>query len=318
MEPPLVSVICLCYNHARFVREAVVSVVGQTYQNLQIIIADDSSTDDSASEIQRLKVEYPFLEIVLLPKNVGNCKAFNEACKLAKGEFIIDFATDDVMMPVRIEKQILCFKQCDQKVGVVFTDAMYINEEGEFLRYHFEYLFRKKLITHVPEGDVYRDVLASYFIPGPTMMFRREVLDYLNGYDEALTYEDFDFWVRSARVYQYRYIDEKLTSIRKLRESMSTGWYVPGDKQLHSTYLVCRKAQQLNQNEGDRKALIKRIRYEFRQSVLSGNYTEANLFESFLEDLNGVQVGDRILSFASRLRIPLSAFRKWYHLARYS
>jgi len=318
MEPPLVSVICLCYNHARFVREAVVSVVGQTYKNLQIIVADDSSKDDSVSEIQKLKVEYPFLEILILPKNVGNCKAFNEAYKLAKGKFIIDFATDDVMMPTRIDKQISYFKQCDQNVGVVFTDAMYINEEGEFLRYHFEHLFKKNLISHIPQGDVYRDVLATYFIPGPTMMVRREVLDYLNGYDETLTYEDFDFWVRSARVYQYRYIDEKLTSIRKLRQSMSTGWYVPGDRQLYSTYLVCRKAQQLIQNEGDREALIKRIRYEFRQSVLSGNYTEAKLFESLLEELHGVQVGDRILSLANHLRIPLSALRKWYHLVRYS
>lgn len=197
MEPPLVSVICLCYNHARFVREAVVSVVGQTYKNLQVIVADDNSNDGSVSEIQKLKAEYPFLEILLLTHNVGNCKAFNSAFKLAKGKFIIDFATDDVMMPDRIEKQVLYFEQSDQHVGVVFTDATYIDEAGKFIRNHFPYLLKKKLITHIPQGDVYRDVLSTYFIPGPTMMVRREVLDFLGGYDEELTYEDFDFWVRS-------------------------------------------------------------------------------------------------------------------------
>lgn len=318
MEPPLVSVICLCYNHARFVREAVTSVVGQTYKNLQIIVADDNSKDSSVSEIQKLKTEYPHLEILLLAKNVGNCKAFNTAYRLAKGKFIIDFATDDVMTPDRIEKQVRYFEQSDQNVGVVFTDATYIDEDGKFLRNHFQFLFRKKLITHIPQGDVYRDVLSTYFIPGPTMMVRREVLDYLGGYDEELTYEDFDFWVRSARVFHYRFINEKLTGIRKLSHSMSTGWYVPGDRQLHSTYLVCRKARMMNQNEGDHEALLKRIRYEFRQCVLSGNYTEANLFQSFLKELNGVQMTDRIMAFAGRYRIPLSTLRKLYHLARYS
>jgi len=318
MEPPLVSVICLCYNHARFVREAVTSVVGQTYKNLQIIVADDNSKDDSVLEIQKLKAEYPHLEILLLAQNVGNCKAFNTAYKLTKGKFIIDFATDDVMMPDRIEKQVRYFEQSAQNVGVIFTDAIYIDEDGKFLRNHFQFLFRKKLITHIPQGDVYRDVLSTYFIPGPTMMARREVLDYLGGYDDELTYEDFDFWVRSARVFYYGFIGEKLTAIRKLRQSMSTGWYVPGDRQLHSTYLVCRKAHMLNQNEGDSEALLKRIRYEFRQSVLSGNYTEAALFQSFLRELKGVGLTDRIMSFASRYRIPLAALRKWYHLARYS
>lgn len=318
MKPPLVSVICLCYNHARFVREAVLSVLGQTYKNLQIIVADDNSKDGSTLEIQKLEAEYPLLEILLLAQNVGNCKAFNTAYKLSKGEFIIDFATDDVMAPDRIEKQVQCFEQSDQNVGVVFTDATHIDEDGKFLRNHFQYLLRKKLITHIPQGDVYKDVLSTYFIPGPTMMVRRQVLEYLGGYDEELTYEDFDFWVRSARVFHYRFIDEKLTAIRKLRKSMSTGWYVPGDSQLHSTYVVCRKALKLNQNKGDSEALLKRIRYEFRQSVLSGNYPEANLFQSFLEEMNGVRIGDRIMSYASRYRIPLSALRKWYHLARYS
>ena len=318
MEPTLVSVICLCYNHARFVGEAVRSVVGQTYKNLQIIVADDCSEDDSAGEILKLKSEYPSLLVLLLPENVGNCKAFNEAYKHAIGEFVIDFATDDIMQPDRIEKQVQYFQKCDRKVGVVFTDATYINEKGEFLRNHFEYLFRKNLITVIPQGDVYRDVLSTYFIPGPTMMVRREVLDQLGGYDEELTYEDFDFWVRSARDYHYAFLDEKLTRIRKLRQSMSTGWYVPGDRQLHSTYLVCRKAQKLNRNKSDEQALTKRVRYEFRQSVLSGNYSEADLFFSLLEELNGVSLGDKTLAFAKRNRIPLTALRRWYHRLRYS
>ena len=318
MEKPLVSVICLCYNHQRFVREAVESVLNQTYTNIQIIIADDASTDNSAQEIKTLKAEYPSVELLLLPKNLGNCKAFNEALKLTRGEFIVDFATDDVMMPTRIERQIGFFQRLDSTVGLVYTDAVYITETGEFIRNHFEYLFEKALITHIPMGDVYRDVLTTYFVPGPTMLIRREVFEALNGYDETLSYEDFDFWVRSSRIYRYAFLNERLTSIRKLKSSMSAGWYVPGDKQLHSTYLVCRKAQQLNRDEGDRQALITRVRYEFRQSVLSTNHTEALLFYNLLKELKGVRLSERILKLFNRPGVPLAPLRKLYHQVKYS
>lgn len=317
MDTPLVSVICLCYNQQPFVREAVGSVLNQSYQNIQIIIADDASTDNSVVEIRKLKAEYPSIELLLFPNNLGNCKAFNEAFKLAKGQFIIDFATDDVMMPNRIEKQINFFKRLDSSVGVVYTDAQYINENGQFIRNHFEYLFEKELITHIPMGDVYRDVLTTYFIPGPTMMIRREVFEALNGYDESLSYEDFDFWVRSSRMYRYAFLNEHLTSIRKLKSSMSTGWYVPGDKQLHSTYLICRKAQLLNRDAEDRQALITRLRYEYRQSVSSGNHSEADLFYGFLKEMKGVTLAERGLRLLDKVRIPLGPLRKVYHRIKY-
>src|SRR6188474_1772085 len=82
MEKPLVSVICLCYNHGRFIREAVESVLNQSYKNIQVIVTDDASTDNTVEEIHSLKVMYPSIELLLLPRNLGNCKAFNEALKL--------------------------------------------------------------------------------------------------------------------------------------------------------------------------------------------------------------------------------------------
>ncbi len=315
---PLVSIVCLCYNHANYIHQAVGSVINQTYTPLQIIVADDASSDGSVAEIESLKEKYPQLEILLLPDNVGNCKAFNTALKLVKGEYVIDFATDDIMMPDRIEKQVNYFETCSHEVGVVFTDAVYIDEGGNPLKNHFEYLFQKRLLSTIPQGDVYRDVLSTYFIPGPTMIVRREVFDTLGGYDEELSYEDFDFWVRSARIFQYAFLNERLTGIRKLRQSMSTGWYVPGDKQLHSTYLVCRKALHLNQDQGDTEALVRRVRYEFRQSVLSGNHPEAKLFYILLSELKGVRPTETLLAFLNRKKIPLSGLRKWYHKLRYS
>ena len=241
MREPLVTVICLCYNHERFVKEAIESVIKQSYASLQIIVWDDASTDNSPTVIRELAKRYPQLEVTLSEKNEGNCRAFNRAYLQAKGEFIIDFSTDDVMHELRLEKQLKHFSKTDENTGVVFTDATYIDEHGAFIRHHYEHLFRHRLINEVATGDVFRTVLDTYYIASPTMMMRRSVLDILGGYDEQLAYEDFDLWVRSARIFRYAFLDERLTFIRKSPTAMSSGWYEPGDKQLTSTYLVCLK-----------------------------------------------------------------------------
>lgn len=316
MGNPLVTVVCVCYNHERFVEEAILSVINQTYDNLQIIFLDDGSRDRSVEKVQGLRHDRK-LEYVILHENIGYCKAFNKTLPLIKGEFFIDFATDDVMMSDRIERQVRKFQSLDGSYGVVFTDAIYIDETGFELRHHYEYMFRKGLIKKIPEGYIYKDLLARYFIAAPTMMTRTQVIIDLKGYDENLSYEDFDFWIRSSIRYQYGFLNEKLTKIRKLSQSMSTGWYKPGDTQLHSTYLVCKKAQVLNRDEADNQALAIRLKHELRQSVFSGNFGEAALFYNLLRDMNRDSAFDRLLFKLNKLRLPLSPLRSLYHRIRY-
>lgn len=264
-----------------------------------------------------MKEGHPSIEIILSTKNRGNCAAFNEAYKKVTGDFIIDFAADDVMMPQRIEKQVDFFHQLDSSYGVIFTDAEYIDGDGKFIRNHYKYLFDKKLVTKVPVGDVYRDVLTTYFIASPTMMVRREVLDKIGGYDEELVYEDFDFWVRSSRIFKYAFLNESLTKIRRTGHSMSSGWYRVGDRQLYSTYLVCRKAMRLNRDEDDVNALLRRIRYELRQAVFSENHNEAKLFFAMLKEMKKVQLADRWLMRIDAFKLPLSRIREFYYSLRF-
>ena len=317
MHKPLVTVICLSYNHEQFIQEALMSVVNQSYAPVQIIVVDDASTDNSQAVIQKLKLQHPHLELLLLEQNVGNCIAFNKGYTLAKGDFVIDFATDDVMKTDRIEKQVNYFQKFEDDVGVVFTDADYIDQKGRFLRTHFEYMKQKGLIADVPHGDVYRAVVAKYFIPSPTAMIRRNVMTELGGYDESLSFEDFDLFVRASRTFKFEFLDEKLTEIRKLAGSMSSGWYVPGDKQLMSTYQVCLKAMKLNRDAGDHAALVSRVRYELRQSVMTANHDEARMFYNLLQSLNGIRLIDEITIVASKLRLPLRGLRNKYHRVRF-
>ena len=86
------------------------SVFQQTYSNIQVIIVDDCSTDGSVSIIKKIISRYSHqIQFVALKQNVGNCKAFNQGLALATGEFVIDFSTDDLMLPDRIEKQVEFF-----------------------------------------------------------------------------------------------------------------------------------------------------------------------------------------------------------------
>lgn len=318
MHLPLVSIVCLCHNQAKFVKESIHSVLDQTYPNIQLIVVDDASTDESPAIIQKLVEEHPAIKFIPLQHNVGNCKAFNIGFTFARGEFIIDLAADDVFVAQRIERQIRFFSDLDSSYGVIFTDATYIDEHGRVIRDHYEYLLRKRLLRNIPEGDVYRDVVARYFICSPTMMVRKEVIEKINGYDEELSYEDFDFWVRSSRSYKYAFLNEKLTKVRKVARSMSAGWYKQGDKQLFSTYLVCKKITHLNRSEEDTLALTQRLKYELRQSVFSENRKEAELFYGLLNEIGRSTAIDHLLHYLNKVRLPLVHLRKWYHQWRYS
>lgn len=318
MSRPLVSIVCLCYNHEKFIAEAVESVVSQTYSTTQIIVVDDASTDRSAQQIETLHEKYPQLEVILLQENIGNCRAFNVALKKVMGDFVIDFATDDVMLSTRIEKQVEQFSKLDSSYGIVFSDAVYIDEQGAALRHHTNYLQAKRIIAQVPQGDVFAQILKRYFVAGPTMMVKREVMTVLGGYDENLAYEDFDFWVRSSRQFKYAYLNECLTRIRRVSGSMSTGWYRKDDPQLASTYWVCKKAETLCRQPEEFDALRQRVAYEFRQSLFSENTNEAQLFKTLLHQLNGWRTIESILELVAKLPLPWATIRNQYHRLFYS
>ena len=280
------SVIALCYNHATFVRDALRSVGQQTYSAVELIVVDDASTDRSVEIIRTfLQENDPGFQVTacFLPQNVGNCAAFNRGLARARGKYVIDFATDDMMLPERIAQQVAFFESLDDTYGVIFSEAQYVDERGTPLYCHHR--DRLKHLRPVPTGDVYARLLSTYFVASPTMMMRRSVLDELGGYDERLAYEDFDFWVRSSRHYRYAYQDVCTTLIRKHPRSMSASLYRRGDPQLYATYLVCRKAKALNRTEEERRALVKRVTYELRQAVWGGHWREARLLLGLWREL---------------------------------
>lgn len=294
-SPPKVSVICLCYNHARFVQNSVQSVLNQTYPNIEVIIVDDASPDHSKEVIKGISINHPEISYLDLPKNVGNCRAFNLGLKRATGKYIIDLSCDDELEVDRIEKQVNAFEQLTDDYGVLYSDAGYIDEQGNALGNHFS--------SYPPSrGEVYSELVQRYFIAPPTMMIRKEVLVELEGYNEALAYEDFDFWIRSSRNWKYDYVDEPLTRIRKISGSLSTKFHERDSPLIASTLAVCQQIKTLNRNDIEDKALVARIQYELKIACLTGSRSIAKEFYQLLDSLQSPDLATRFWLLFSRLR----------------
>ncbi len=257
---PLVTVICICYNQERFVVEALQSVHLQTYPHVQLIVVDDASTDDSVDVIRNYLASFPHVEFLPLPLNVGNCKAFNQALAYAQGEYIIDLAADDVLLPGRISAGVDALAAAGDSYAVNFTDAILIDEDGRELDRH-----SRRFPAHsVPQGDIYCELIRRYFVLSPTIVARTRVVKELGGYDEHLAYEDFDFMIRSSRSYLYNYTPEALVRKRIVGGSMSDRQFRLFSPQLRSTFRVCEKILKLNRTTDERDALSHRLLYEMR------------------------------------------------------
>lgn len=270
-KPPRVSVICLAYNHEAFIESAVNSILAQSYSNIEVILVDDASTDRSAGIMQQLSEKYDW-HFVSNKTNLGNCRSFNKGFEASTGEYIIDLAADDILMPYRVQLGVEALQEKDKSYGVHYGDVLLISQKNKSLERHSE-LVRKHLGSHFkfPQGDVYSEVLEKYFISAPSMMMKRAVLEDLGGYDEELSYEDFDFWVRSARHWNYCYSDQILVKKRVVKGSLSTKQFSFRSRHDRSTFKICQKAISLNQDLHEWEALKRRITYEQKHALMHGN-----------------------------------------------
>lgn len=315
---PLVSVICLCFNHERFLKEALDSVLNQTYPNLEIIVVDDFSTDNSRALLATYAAQHPQIRYLPLPQNEGNCAAFNHAFGISRGEYIVDFATDDVLLPNRIAEQVAAFEQLGPEYGLLFTDAELIDDAGNHLGNFYQRHAAGNLKEAVPTGFVLADVLEKHFISPPTVMVRRAALEAIGGYDASLTYEDFDLWVRLAAQYRFYFLDRVLTKRRVHAHQLSKQLYGAGGRHLFSTIKVCRKAIALVKTPREKQALVTRVQNELVQAVFTQNPAAARELFSLLEELNGLTLRYKLLRQTYQLPLPFAAFRKAYYRFRYN
>lgn len=180
---PLVTVVIASYNHAPYIERCILSVVQQTYSNIELLVIDDGSTDDSVARIERLQQEYGFEFRV--QQNRGLTHTLNDAVSRAQGSLIAPFGSDDIMVPERIAKQV-AYMWDKPEVGICAGNIELIDSDGYLFpesRQRRDIAFRR-----LDFDDVFME--RKPYPPAPTLLFRKEALERVGGFDPEIRLED--------------------------------------------------------------------------------------------------------------------------------
>ncbi len=273
-ENHLVTVICTCFNHQNFVVESLKSVLNQTYKNIQLIVVDDFSQDNSVLVIKDFLRQNPEILFIKNQQNIGVTKSFNNAMTFAKGAYFVDLACDDLLFPNCIEKQLLVFyKSKFDNLAIVYGNAAFISENGGHLSYYFTVDENLKAIDLPKSGDIYEDVISERtVICSVSAMISKYYFDKLKGYDESLIYEDLDFWIRASRNYNIEFTDEILVQKRMLNNSFHSNFKRKHNIIGKTTCKILNKTYNLNKTKKENQILKKRVMIEIKTSIKTKNF----------------------------------------------
>ncbi len=194
---PLVTVIIASYNHAPYIEQSIASVLAQSYPNIELLVVDDGSTDDSVARIRALQAIHGF--DFRTQANQGLSRTLNSAIERARGQFIVPFGSDDIMLPARIAHQV-AYLIDKPEVGICAGCLELIDGNGAILPE--ERQRRRDLpFRRLDFLDLFLD--RKRFPPAPTMMLRRDCLLQVGCFDPDIRLEDLQIQLKIAHAGYY-------------------------------------------------------------------------------------------------------------------
>ncbi len=215
---PLVSVIIPAYNAETYLTRTLQSVLTQNYQNLEVIVIDDGSEDNTCHIVELIAKTDPRV-ILLRQGNAGVASARNHGIQRAKGEFVAPIDADDIWYPEAMAKLVDQFQANDTKLGVVYAWSIDIDErEQPTGGFHAAAI----------HGNVYKTLICHNFLGNASStLIRTSCLEQVGGYDtqlkaqQAQGCEDWDLYLRLAEHYTFRGVPEFLIGYRNIPTTMS-------------------------------------------------------------------------------------------------
>lgn len=205
ITPPVISVVMTVFNGERFLREAIDSILGQSYSDFEFIIIDDGSTDSSGWIIDSYAKQDPRIKLHR-QENRGIVDSLNRGCHLARGKYIARMDADDVCAPTRLERQ-LVFLEGSPRVGLVGC-GLYDNIDTVGAVLYTSCL-------PVDNGDIQRTLVERWCFLHPSIMFRRPLFSLVGGYRKEFEgAEDHDFILRILEHSEAYNIPERLIRYR--------------------------------------------------------------------------------------------------------
>lgn len=211
---PLVSVIMPTYNCAAYIPEAIDSVLAQRYNNYELIIVDDGSTDNTEEVLRLYQNDVTYIK----QSNAGPATARNRGIDECRGEILAFLDADDIWYPERLEKSVEFLLE-HQDVKMVSSDVDFFDETGISIK---DQIRSEKTVY---EGNIYSKLFIDNYISTITITFWKECLKKSGLFDVSIKGpEDFDLWLRIAYYYRYAFLPIGLAGYRLRPGSLVSGY----------------------------------------------------------------------------------------------
>ncbi|MDX1696671.1 MAG: glycosyltransferase [Thiohalobacterales bacterium] len=212
---PLITVRIPAYNHERYVRRALDSVLEQRYPNLEIVIIDDGSTDATAARIREWIDQHgDEIDIRFISReNRGISATLNELIQLSNGEYLVGLASDDYLTPDSISIRYEYLASHPDKQAVI-GDVTVVDENGELLHDSgLSGLHTANKENYLTDRGLKKEIIQNWSVPGSSIMVRRELHDMIH-FDERLQFEDRDFYLKMIAGNLLGFVDRKVSCYR--------------------------------------------------------------------------------------------------------
>lgn len=237
----LVSIIVTSYNHSEYLEQRLTSLLNQTYKNIEIIVIDDCSTDDSLDVLTKFE-QFSNIMIHALKKNQGYAAACNIGVGFSRGEFIMFAECDDFNEPTHVEI-LLEALHFNQSAGIVFCRSNMVDSHGKRFGSDFDYReaeFQKlcKTDTLIPQERAQRFFLIACVIPNMSAaLIRKRYYQAVRGLSSGYkACADWDFWCRMSRHCDLYYIEKSLNNFRRHENSVQSTFSI--QQQVNEMYTL--------------------------------------------------------------------------------
>lgn len=215
---PCVSIIIAVYNRRRFLAEAIESALNQSFQDCEIIIINDGSTEDIFSVVEPYLKMHSSKMRYIWQENQGAVATRNRGIKESSGKYIAYLDCDDAFLPDKLAKSVEFLEQ-NHDYAMVYSDMWIINAQGDYMQ---EWLSSKKQWA---EGYIFTNLLKQCFIIPSNIVIRRSAFDQAGDFSPEVPFEhDFELWLRFARHYKIGLIKETLVKYRQHSENLSLNY----------------------------------------------------------------------------------------------
>jgi len=210
LSDPAISIVIPVFNRSATIREAIESVLRQTWTDFELIVVDDCSADDSVTVIQ--SINDPRIQLVRLDKNSGISAARNAGIAVAKGEWIAFQDSDDEWLPRKLEMQYDVLSRSGPDTVGAYCGMLILGDPSDQTSHNDIVKYWPVKDPRLPiEGDIHKSLLHRSLISTQTFIVRRDILKQVGGFDPILkALVDWDCFIRIAKLGRIAFVPEPL------------------------------------------------------------------------------------------------------------